>query len=36
MGLSFFGGEILFTADFVYLQYVRSLDYETTFCTKTA
>ena len=36
MGLSFFGGELNFTADFVYLQSVRLLDCETTFRAKIA
>ncbi|MBE6309718.1 MAG: hypothetical protein E7080_01515 [Bacteroidales bacterium] len=31
LGQPFFGGELIFTAEFVYLQYVRSLDCETTF-----
>ncbi len=35
MGLSCFGGEIQFTADFVYLQCVECLYYETTFNAKT-
>ena len=31
-GLAFFGGEFVFTADFVYLQCIMLNDCETTFC----
>ena len=36
LGLSFFGGEISFTAEIVYLQSVGFLDCETTFRAKIA
>ena len=36
VGLSFFGGELIFTAEFVYLQSVGFLDCETTFRAKIA
>ena len=34
MGLSFFGGEFYFTADFVDIHCIRMLRCETTFCAK--
>ena len=36
LGVSFFGGELNFTAKFVYIQHIRWLCCETTLLTKTA